>query len=191
MGYTVRPMHILFRPCGLTLDKRNDRQRSPTAIMRTNSSMRMRVRINVVGVVLSINYRRKRVSGRGLCEPFTQKNTRTRGWVTEIGNGVGRIKWRRRFALCIRADWLNCLNIIDKIDSKIGFEMNLIVVEAIRGRCASFTVLTATVSEIFGGQTTPCIYRCASLFYHEYCDCEYCCLEVDSTVVDMQVMCCS
>ena len=40
------------------------------------------------------------------------------------------------------------------MDSKIGFEMNLIVVEAIRGRCASFTVLTATVSEIFGGQTT-------------------------------------
>ena len=36
-------------------------------------------------------------------------------------------------------------------------EMNLIVVEAIRGRCASFTVLTAMVSEIFGGQTTPSI----------------------------------
>ena len=33
--------------------------------------------------------------------------------------------------------------------------MNLIVVEAIRGRCASFTVVTATVSEICGGQTTP------------------------------------
>ena len=32
------------------------------------------------------------------------------------------------------------------MDSKIGFEMNVIVVEAIRGRCASFTVLTA----IFG-----------------------------------------
>ena len=47
--------------------------------------------------------------------------------------------------------------IIYKMDSKIGFEMNLIVVEAIRGRCASFTVLTATVSEIFGGQTTPSI----------------------------------
>ena len=44
------------------------------------------------------------------------------------------------------------------MDSKIGFEMNLIVVEAIRGRCASFTVLTATVSEIFGGQTPPWIY---------------------------------
>ena len=41
--------------------------------------------------------------------------------------------------------------------SRIGLEMNLIVVEAIRGRCASFTVLTATVSEIFGGQTTPSI----------------------------------
>ena len=37
------------------------------------------------------------------------------------------------------------------MDSKIGFEMHLIVVEAIRGPCASFTVLTATVSEIFGG----------------------------------------
>ena len=34
---------------------------------------------------------------------------------------------------------------------------NTVVVEAIRGRCASFTVLTATVSEIFGGQTTPSI----------------------------------
>ena len=45
-------------------------------------------------------------------------------------------------------------NIIYKMDSKIGFEMNLTVVEEIRGRCASFTVLTATVSEIFGGQTT-------------------------------------
>ena len=41
------------------------------------------------------------------------------------------------------------------MDSKIGFEMNLIVVEEISGRCASFPVLTATVSEIFGGQTTP------------------------------------
>ena len=30
-------------------------------------------------------------------------------------------------------------NIIYKMDSKIGFEMNLIVVEAIRGRGASFT----------------------------------------------------
>ena len=43
------------------------------------------------------------------------------------------------------------------MDSKIGFEMNVIVVEAIRGRCASFTILTAMVSEIFGGQTTPSI----------------------------------
>ena len=43
------------------------------------------------------------------------------------------------------------------MDSKVGFEIKLIVVEAIRGRCASFTVLTATVSEIFGGQTTPSI----------------------------------
>ena len=36
--------------------------------------------------------------------------------------------------------------------SKIGFEMSLIIVEAIRGRCANFMSLTlpATVSEIFG-----------------------------------------
>ena len=50
------------------------------------------------------------------------------------------------------------------MDSKIGFEMNLIVVEAMRGRCASFTVLTATVSEIFGGQTTPIYF--SSIDYH-------------------------
>ena len=43
------------------------------------------------------------------------------------------------------------------MNSKIGFEMNFIVVEAIHRRFASFTVLTATVSEIFGGQTTPSI----------------------------------
>ena len=41
------------------------------------------------------------------------------------------------------------------MDSKIDFEINLIVVGVRRG--ASFTVLTATVSEIFGGQTTPSI----------------------------------
>ena len=39
------------------------------------------------------------------------------------------------------------------MDSKIGFEMSLVFVEALRGRCASFTVLTATIWEIFGGQT--------------------------------------
>ena len=43
--------------------------------------------------------------------------------------------------------------------SKIGFEIRFIVVEAIRGRCASFMVLTATVSEISGilniTQTSP------------------------------------
>ena len=36
--------------------------------------------------------------------------------------------------------------------------MSLIVVEAIRGRCASFMILAATVSEIFGGQTNSSIY---------------------------------
>ena len=39
------------------------------------------------------------------------------------------------------------------MDSKIGFEMSLNVVEAIRGRCASFMILTAMVLEVFGGQT--------------------------------------
>ena len=43
------------------------------------------------------------------------------------------------------------------MDSKIGFEMRFIVVEAICGRCASFMVLTATVSEIFGGETNSSI----------------------------------
>ena len=43
------------------------------------------------------------------------------------------------------------------MDSEIGFEMNLIVVEAICGRCASFMILTARVSEIFGGQTNSSI----------------------------------
>ena len=41
--------------------------------------------------------------------------------------------------------------------SKIDSEMSLIIVEAIRGRCASFMILTATVSEIFGGQTNSSI----------------------------------
>ena len=39
------------------------------------------------------------------------------------------------------------------MDNKIGFEMMLIVVEAIRGRCEGLMILTATVSEIFDGQT--------------------------------------
>ena len=43
------------------------------------------------------------------------------------------------------------------MDSKIGFEISLIIMEAIRGRCASFRILTATVSEIFGGQTNSSI----------------------------------
>ena len=41
--------------------------------------------------------------------------------------------------------------VFNKMDSKIGFEMSLIVVEAIHGRCGSFMILTATISEIFGG----------------------------------------
>ena len=49
------------------------------------------------------------------------------------------------------------LNKIDKMDSQICFEMSFIVIEAIRGRCTSFTVLTATVWDIFGGQTNSSI----------------------------------
>ena len=45
------------------------------------------------------------------------------------------------------------LIVFNKMDSKIGFGTSLIVVEAMRGRCASFMILTATVSEIFGGPT--------------------------------------
>ena len=48
-------------------------------------------------------------------------------------------------------------NKIYKMDSKIGFEVSFIVVEAIRVRCASFMVITAMVSEIFGGQTNSSI----------------------------------
>ena len=43
------------------------------------------------------------------------------------------------------------------MDSKIVFEMRFIIVEAIRGRCASFMVPTAAVSEIFGGQINSSI----------------------------------
>ena len=39
----------------------------------------------------------------------------------------------------------------------MDFEMSFVVVEAIRGRCASFMILTATVSDIFGGQTSSTI----------------------------------
>ena len=35
--------------------------------------------------------------------------------------------------------------------------MSLIVVAAIRGQCASFMILTVTVSDIFGGQTNASI----------------------------------
>ena len=34
IGYTVRPMHILFRPCGLTLNKRNASDRRPPLCRR-------------------------------------------------------------------------------------------------------------------------------------------------------------
>ena len=66
----------------------------------------------------------------------------------------------------------NVFTKIDKMDSNNFVEMSFIVVEAIRWRCASFMSLPATVSEIFGGQTTPsilvvqidehCMARCMS-----------------------------
>ena len=77
--------------------------------------------------------------------------------MTETGNGVSRIKKRRRFAVRGIADSLNCFYYKKKIDSTNGFEMRLIVVEAIRERCASFMILTATVWEIFGRQTNSYI----------------------------------
>ena len=43
------------------------------------------------------------------------------------------------------------------MDSKISFEMIFFVVEEIRERCASFMILTSTVSEICGGQTNVSI----------------------------------
>ena len=43
------------------------------------------------------------------------------------------------------------------MDSNIFFEMSFIVVEAIRGRCAGFMILTTTVPEIFSGQTNSSI----------------------------------
>ena len=45
------------------------------------------------------------------------------------------------------------LIVFNKIDTKIGFEMSLIVVEAMRGQCASLMILTATVSKLLGGHT--------------------------------------
>ena len=43
------------------------------------------------------------------------------------------------------------------MDSKICFEMIFFVVDVIRERCASFMIITATVSEICGGQTNVSI----------------------------------
>ena len=98
-----------------------------------------------------------RTRGSGLGHPAKlglqrQHFTRTRGLVTETGNG--RIKcgddlcfWSAPISLIVFTKTIN------KMDNKIGFEMSLIVVEAIRGRYTSFMILTAMVSEIFGGQT--------------------------------------
>ena len=43
------------------------------------------------------------------------------------------------------------------MDIKIGFEMCLIVVDEIRGRCYSFMILTAKGFEMLGGQTNSSI----------------------------------
>ena len=59
------------------------------------------------------------------------------------------------------------------MDSKIGFEMSLIVVEAIRGRCASFMVLNGNG---FGD-----IWWTDKLFYFSSIDlAEYQCLPFSS-----------
>ena len=82
------------------------------------------------------------------------------GWRTEApSNGLRRReRTTTRQKTDSHVDFLNLkVDIIYKMDSKVGFEMSLIVVEAIRGRCASFMSLPATVSEIFGGQTNPSI----------------------------------
>ena len=55
------------------------------------------------------------------------------------------IGWRRRFALCVSADWLNCFNIIYKMESKIGFEMNLIVVRFPPAVCSFLLVHPVSV----------------------------------------------
>ena len=49
------------------------------------------------------------------------------------------------------------LNKIDQMDSNICFEMSVFVVEAMRTLCGGFMIVTATVLEIFGGQTNVCI----------------------------------
>ena len=54
------------------------------------------------------------------------------------------------------------------MNSNICFEMSLFVVEAIRGRCASFMILTATVSEICGGQTNVSILVVYIAIPHTY-----------------------
>ena len=42
------------------------------------------------------------------------------------------------------------------MDSIIGFEMSFFVVEAIRGRCASFIILTATVGDMWWTDKCTC-----------------------------------
>ena len=75
------------------------------------------------------------------------------------------------------------------MDGKIGFEMSLIVVEAIRGRCASFMVITATVSEIFGGhrqiQSLFVIDLCVVCHLSVLCLSSICAL----FVIDLRVVC--
>ena len=46
--------------------------------------------------------------------------------------------------------------------------MSLIVVVAIRGRCARFMILTATVSHIFGGQTNSSILDVSFSYWRYY-----------------------
>ena len=55
-------------------------------------------------------------------------------------------KWGRRISSDLPSGQRRLAELFDKKDSKIDFEMSLIIVDAIRGRCASFMILTARVS---------------------------------------------
>ena len=74
-------------------------------------------------------------------------------------NGVGRITVNKQMAetICASGQRRFAEFFLNKMYGKIGFEMSLIIVEAIRGRCASFMIQMATVSEIYGGQTNSSV----------------------------------
>ena len=108
-----------------------------------------------------------RTAGRGECD-WALRTTGRGEWHHQIiheteANGVCRITVNKQIQATMCASGQRrfaelFLIKIDKMDSTIGFALSMIVVEAIRGRCASFIILTATVSEIFGGHTNSSIF---------------------------------